>query len=362
MKIELHSIKVRNLYNGYISSDEDGVFAYDGKLNIRPPYQREFVYKDKQRDAVIDTITKHFPLNVMYWCKNGEDSYEVLDGQQRTLSICQYIHGDFAIDYRYYHNLTEDEQNVILDYELMIYVCEGSDSEKLSWFKTINIAGEKLTNQELLNAIYVGKWLMDAKKYFSKTQCVAYQMANKYISGVPIRQDYLETALDWISDGCGQQYMSEHQQDSNANDLWFYFNSVITWVKTLFPKTQKEMKSVNWGRLYNMYKDNTYDANELAKDVAILMADDDVTKKSGIFEYLLSGKTNEKVLSIRVFTDTQKQTQYAKQDGICPICGEHYEYEEMEGDHITPWIEGGKTIPSNLQMICKHCNRIKGAK
>lgn len=362
MKIELHQIKVRDLVNGYRDSAEDGVFAYGGKLNIRPPYQREFVYKDKQRDAVIVSITKHFPLNVMYWCKNEDGNYEVLDGQQRTLSICQYINGNFAINFQYFHNLTEVDKNNILDYELMIYICEGSDKEKLEWFKIININGVKLTNQELLNAVYTGEWLIDAKRYFSKTQCPAYQIASKYVSGSPIRQDYLERVLGWISDENIQMYMAAHQHDTNCNELWLYFQSVIAWVKTIFPNYQKEMKGINWGKLYNTYHKNSYDAEELQIEIDRLMSDDDVTKKSGIFEYLLSNKKMERVLSIRTFTDSQKKSQYAKQGGVCPLCGEHFEYEEMEGDHIVPWSKGGKTIPSNLQMICKNCNRTKGAK
>jgi len=199
MKIELHEISIREVVSGYVDSGEKGVVAYGGKLNVRPAYQREFVYKDKQRDAVIETVTKHFPLNVMYWVVNDDGTYEVLDGQQRTLSICQYVNSDFSLGSRFFHNLTQTEKDNILDYKLMVYFCQGNDREKLDWFTTINIAGEKLADQELRNAIYTGPWLSDAKRYFSKSGCVAYRVASDYVSGALNRQDYLERALEWIS-------------------------------------------------------------------------------------------------------------------------------------------------------------------
>ena len=206
----------------------------------------EFVYKDKQRDAVIETVRQGFPLNVMYWAKREDDTFEVIDGQQRTLSLCQYHNGDFAYMMRYFHNLQDDEQQQILDYELMVYVCEGSDSEKLKWFETINIAGEKLTQQELRNAVYHGSWLADAKRYFSKNGCAAYQIGQDYVSGSPIRQEFLEKALDWISQGQIEAYMAKHQHDPNALALWQYFQAALTWVEATFPvKRKKEMKGVN---------------------------------------------------------------------------------------------------------------------
>ena len=201
MKIDLHHIKIRDLVDGYEDNEESGVKAYSGRLDVRPPYQREFVYKDKQRDAVIDTVQKNFPLNVMYWVKTGENSYEVLDGQQRTLSICQYVNNDFSLNFMGFANLPIDKQKQFLDYELMVYICEGTDSEKLDWFKIINIAGEKLTNQELRNSVYTGPWLADAKRYFSKTSGPAYKLGEKLLKGVPNRQEYLETTLSWINKG-----------------------------------------------------------------------------------------------------------------------------------------------------------------
>ena len=361
MKIELKEITVRDLARNYQDNNENGVVGYGGKLDIRPPYQREFIYKDKQRDAVIDTITKDFPLNVMYWAVRDDDTYEVIDGQQRTISVCQYVNGDFAFMFRYFHNLTKDEQEQILNYKLMVYVCSGMDSEKLQWFKTINIAGEKLTEQELRNAVYAGSWTADAKRYFSKNGCPAYGIGSDYLNGSPIRQEYLETAIDWISDGNIEAYMSNHQHDPNASALWLYFQSVITWVNATFTtKRSKYMKGVNWGWLYNKYKDGIYDTNAIEEEVARLIADDDVTKKSGIYPYILTG--DERHLSIRAFTDTMKQKVYERQKGICVKCGKFFELSQMEADHITPWHEGGKTIEENCQMLCKHDNRIKSGK
>ena len=226
MKIQLKEITVRELTSGYQDNDENGVIGFGGKLDIRPPYQREFIYKDKQRDAVIDTITKDFPLNVMYWAVREDGNFEVIDGQQRTISISQYVAGDFAFKNRYFHNLQNDEKEQILNYKLMVYFCSGEDSEKLEWFKTINIAGERLTDQELRNAVYSGSWVSDAKKYFSKSGCPAYNIGNDYLSGSTIRQDYLETTINWISEGTIENYMAKNQHEPNANELRLYFNSV----------------------------------------------------------------------------------------------------------------------------------------
>lgn len=359
MQIKLETHTVAEVFNGYKDNEENGVVGFGGKLDIRPPFQREFVYKEKDRNAVIDTITKGFPLNVMYWCECEDGSYELLDGQQRTISICQYINNNFSINERQFCNLTETEKQQILDYELMIYVCKGNDKEKLDWFRTINIAGVKLSEQELRNAVYVGSWVADAKKYFSKNKCVAYQIANKYLSVDMIRQEYLEKAIEWISSTENKSiegYMSEHQHDSSASALWLYFQNVINWVTTIFPKYRKEQKGIEWGLLYNKYKNKNYDPTALESRIVALMSDDDVTSKKGIYEYLLSGETEEKVLSIRKFSDTEKRTAYEKQKGICPLCNQHFEFEKMQGDHIIAWSDGGKTVPDNLQMLCKTCN------
>ncbi len=363
MKIELHKIPIREVVDGFQDNAIEGVVAYGGKLDVRPKYQREFVYKDKQRDAVIETIKKGFPLNVMYWMVKEDGTYEMLDGQQRTISIGQYVNGDFSLDNRFFHNLTKEEQDQILDYELMIYFCEGTDKERLDWFRVINIAGEKLTDQEIRNAVYTGPWLSDAKLKFSKPNCAAYLLANDggaLLKGSPIRQDYLETALSWINDGKIEDYMAKHQHDTNANELWDYFQDVIAWVRKTFPNYRKEMANVNWGELYNQFKDKKINPEKLEAKISDLMQDEDVTKKSGIYPYVLTGE--EKHLSIRTFTDKMKREAYERQKGICAKCRKHFEIEEMEADHITPWHEGGKTISENCQMLCKECNRRKSGK
>lgn len=359
MKIQLKEIPIRDVVQNFVNNEEEGVLGYDGKLNIRPKYQREFIYKDAQRDAVIDTVRKEFPLNVMYWAVNGDGTYEILDGQQRTLSICKYTAGDFSVDYQYFHNLTEPEREQILNYKLMIYFCEGDDKEKLEWFKTINIAGEKLTDQELRNAIYTGSWLTDAKRYFSRSSAPAYNMAKDYVNGSPIRQDYLETALRWLSNGQIEDYMSRHQHEQNANELWLYFQNVIQWAQLTFPRYRKEMKGVEWGSLYNTFKDEHYDTDALETEVTRLMMDEDVTKKSGIYPYVLTRQ--EKYLNIRMFNDNMKREAYERQKGVCAVCGGKFELDEMEADHITPWSEGGKTTATNCQMLCRDDNRRKSS-
>lgn len=365
MKIELQKIKIKDVFEGYKDSNEDGVVGYGGKLDIRPKFQREFVYKDAQRNAVIDTIRKEFPLNVMYWSvvknDNGEvTGYEILDGQQRTISFCQYMQGVFSIDNKYFHSLTADERAQIENYDLYIYICDGTDSEKLEWFKTINIAGEKLTDQELRNAVYAGPWLTDAKRHFSKTGCAAYGLAEKYMNGSPIRQDYLQSALKWISDGNIEEYMSRHQFDDNASELWQYFQTVISWAQMLFPNYRKEMKGLEWGEFYNKYRNNSYDAQKMEEEIIRLMQDEDVTAKKGIYEYLLCG--DERYLSIRAFTDNMKREAYERQRGICSECNRRFGIDEMEADHITPWSQGGKTVAENCQMLCRDCNRRKSDK
>lgn len=374
MKIQPKQIPIRDLYAGFKDSGDAGVVGFGGRLNIRPAYQREFVYKDEQRDKVLDTVQKGYPLNVMYWVRNPDPiapeddnlaTFEVLDGQQRTLSICKYISGDFSINERYFHNLTDDQKKVILNYELTVYICEGLDSEKLEWFRTINIAGEKLTEQELRNAIYTGPWLADAKKRFSKPNCPAYKIASDYVTGAPIRQELLELALNWISDGNPEEYMSKHQHDKTSIELWSHFNNVIDWAKTTFPKIRKELKSVNWGELYDQHKGDNLDPLHLEGQINDLMLDEDVTKKSGAYSYVLNGQ--EKHLSIRAFPDGMKVQAYTRQGGICasPTCPKSahiFTQDEMEADHITPWHAGGKTISSNCQMLCKNCNRMKGGK
>lgn len=360
MKIELKEITIEKLINGFADNEEQGVVAYGRKLDIRPPYQREFIYKDRQRDAVIDSVRKDFPLNVMYWAVRGDGNYEVIDGQQRTLSICQYVNGDFSINGLAFHNLQDDQQKQILNYKLMIYFCSGTDSEKLDWFRTINIAGEKHTDQELRNAVYAGPWTANAKRYFSKTGCAAYGLASDYLRGSPIRQEYLETAVYWRSGGKIEEYMSKHQHDENATPLWQYFQNVIGWVKATFPEYRREMKGVGWGGLYDQFKDKEFDTVKLEKRIGKLMMDDDVGHKSGIYPYVLDG--DETHLNIRAFSDNMKREAYERQKGICVKCKNKFPLDGMEADHIKPWHEGGKTDAKNCQMLCKEDNRRKSGK
>jgi hypothetical protein len=364
MKIERHEILIKDLFEGYINSEEEGVVGYGGKLNIRPKYQREFIYKSEQQIAVINSVMGSFPLNAMYWVKNSDGSFEILDGQQRTVSICNFLAGDFNVVNRgyqmYFENLTEEEKKKIRDYTLMVYFCEGTDEEKLAWFKVINTAGEKLTPQELLNAIYSGPWVTDAKTYFSKSNAPAYLLAHDYVSGALNRQEYLETVLRWVSNDKIEDYMGKHQKDKTAEKLWEYFQEVIAWAQNIFPNYRKEMAHVEWGELYNEFKGKKLDVKKLEKEVAILMQDDDVSNKKGIYEYVLNG--NERALNIRAFTDKMKRESYERQKGKCKFCKKEFDISEMEADHIKPWHEGGKTNSENCQMLCKEDNRKKSGK
>lgn len=354
----MNEISVRELTGLYEDNDEEGgVVGYGGKLDIRPPYQREFIYKDRQRDAVLETVIKGFPLNVMYWATREDGGFELIDGQQRTISICQYVEGDFSIKGRYFYNLQDNEQEQILDYKLTIYVCTGTNSDKLDWFQTINIAGEKLTAQELRNAIFHGPWVSDAKRHFSKTGCPAYTMAGEYLAGSAIRQEYLQTVIGWINNGKIDDYMGLHQHDPKAAELWDYFVDVIEWVKATFPTYRKDMQGVAWGDLYNRFKDADHDAAQLEERVVELMADDEVERKKGIYTYVLTGE--EKWLNLRQFRNSEKRSAYTRQKGICPVCKEHFEFPGMEADHIKPWHAGGKTVPGNCQMLCIRDNRLK---
>ena len=360
MTITLEKITVRDLTAGYQDNQEDGVIGYGGKLDIRPPYQRNFIYKDAQREAVINTVIHGYPLNVMYWAVRADGNFEIIDGQQRTISICQFVQGIFSFEGRYFHNLQDDEQAQILNYELTVYCCTGSNSEKLEWFKIINIAGEKLYNQELRNAVYSGTWVTDAKRYFSKQGGPAHGHAHDYLTGSAIRQDYLETAIKWISHNNIEEYMGQHQHDPNASALWRYFQDVITWVAATFTEKRAQMKGVDWGTLYHQFKNAVHDADAIEQETEALILNDDVTKQSGIYPYILT--RDEKYLSIRAFTTAMKQKVYEKQQGICPVCTQKFRIEEMEADHITPWHAGGKTTEENCQLLCKEDNRRKAGK
>ena len=364
MKIELHKIKVKDLFAGFENDEETGrVVGYGGKLNIRPPYQREFVYKVEQQEEVIRTIRKGFPLNIMYWSKNSDGTFELLDGQQRTMSICNFLTpATLSVDNDYFSSLFPEEKKQIEEYELMIYFCEGETREKLDWFKIVNIAGEELTPQELRNSVYTGSWLVSAKKFFSGNNCDAKKHYNSYLNKSYIRQEVLETVLRWISGGKIENYMGTHQHYENAEELWQYFKDVMEWVQRVFPKYRKEMKGLPWGEFYNEFKDQGFKkiGEENERRVSELYKDDEVTKKSGIYQYILTD--NEKYLSLRAFDDNIKSQVYERQNGICPMCREHYAIEDMEADHINPWSKGGKTVAENCQMLCKKDNREKSDK
>ena len=363
MNITLQKITVRELITGYENNDEEGITGYNGLLNIRPKYQRNFVYSSSEQMAVIDTIFKGYPLNVMYWVKNSDNTYELLDGQQRTLSICSYFSGEFFVNInnqlKGYANLTSDEQERFLSYELMIYICtDGTESEKLEWFRIINIAGKELTQQEIRNAIFCGEWVTEMKKKFSKRGCPALLIGKDYIKGEADRQAIMERVLQWISNNKVDEYMALHHHDTTSDTEWQYFQNVINWVKVLFPTIRKEMRYVDWGTLYNNYHNKSFKASELETQIKTLMLDDDVTRKSGIYPYLITGE--ERNLSIRTFSERLKREAYERQKGICPHCNNHFEFDEMHGDHITPWRAGGRTVAENCQMLCADCNRRKG--
>ncbi|NLC93464.1 MAG: DUF262 domain-containing protein [Treponema sp.] len=357
MEVKLKGLTIRDLVKDYKDHAEEGISGYDGRLDIRPPYQREFVYNDKQREAVIDTVTKGFPLNVMYWAVRDNGDFEIIDGQQRTISICQFINSDFSYKDRYFHNLSDDEQEKILNYELTIYECSGTDSEKLEWFKTINIAGEELTDQELRNAVYHGSWVTDAKRYFSKNSCPAYQIGGRYLNGSAIRQDYLETVIKWISGNQIEDYMGKNQHKENAQDLWVYFTNIIEWVESVFSKYRKEMKGLSWGEFYNKYKSIGFNSEEIEERVSNLYEDLEIKNNKGIYQYILTG--DSKYLNLRTFEDHVKKSIYEKQKNKCAHCKKEFPFNQMHADHIKPWSLGGKTEPNNCQILCQSCNAKK---
>ena len=383
MEVELRKYRVEEITKGFSEDDNSSqVIAMDGKLDIRPKYQREYVYDDKKRDKVIDTVLRGLPLGVMYFVERDDGSLEVLDGQQRLISICRYVTNVFSMKLpdgikaqikgkAGFNVLYDSNKERFKNYELNVYICKGTYKDKIDWFETINIAGEKLEQQEILNAVLYSKWLDDAKTYFSKRNCSAHRQYSRYMKGNYIKQDYLATAFAWAAnservEGKGRRekienYMQKHSNDPNAKDLWEYFESVFSWVKKTFRNYDESMKGVEWGYLYNAHKHEILDADSLSKEVKELLEDPDVTNKHGIYEYVLN--KNEKVLNIRNFSIADKITKYNEQGHKCAKCGKICEdIKEMEADHITPWHDGGKTTLSNCQMLCKKCNREKGGK
>lgn len=380
MDVRPFPIKIRDLIEGYREDQRSGeVTAYGGMLDVRPKYQREFVYDQKDAEAVIDTVLKGFPLNSMYWCKRADGTYEVMDGQQRTISICRFATnpaysvklpapggGANAVNYP---NLFDDVRERFLDYELMVFVCDGVESEKMAWFQTINIAGKKLTDQEIRNAIYASDWLTDAKSMFSRQGCVIDRKYGKFLSGRRERQEYLQTALEWAAarDSIGGSdpvatYMQRHRGDADASDLLHYFESVFDWVfKTFGTKHQKEMRKVEWGLLYNAHKVERLDPPSIQAEVDSLMANPEIERKQGVFEYILT--QNERVLHLRDFPESDKKTMYEAQEHKCKLCGKRCDsMSDMQADHIVPWHKGGRTELSNGRMLCVDCNLTKGVK
>ena len=376
---------IKEICNGFTYNELEGkgLFGLSGKLTIQPEYQRNYIYADGKKDvAVIDSIIKGYPLGILYFVKTGDETYEVLDGQQRITSFGRYVIGKFAVKVNgmenYFTGLAEDLQNKILDTKLLIYICEGTESEIKEWFKTINIAGVPLNEQELLNAIYSGKFVTAAKKEFSNSQNSNIQKWSAYIKGDVKRQDFLACALDWVSKGNKETYMSEHRNSEDISELKNYFTSVIDWISSVFRTVEKEMCGLKWGELYEKYHTNPYNPDEVDEKVKELYADGAVKNRNGIFEYVLGGCTETKLLNIRIFEDRdkrivyEKQTKEAEEKGIsnCPFCAisdtpnkiKIWKLAEMDADHVSAWSKGGATSIENCQMLCRPHNIAKGNK
>lgn len=365
-------------------SEGKGLFGMNGKLIIQPEYQRNYIYDKDGKDAdVIYSLLKGYPLGLIYFVENQDGKYEVLDGQQRITSFGRFVNQTypFAItddegNVRYFDSLALEDQNKILNTKLTIYVCEGTSKEIEEWFGKINIVGVELTKQELRNAAYHGPFVTRAREEFSNSQNANMKKWQTYIKGDPKRQEILETALKWVSDGHIEDYMGKHRQDNNIDELKNYFTSVIDWITSVFSCTESIMRSQQWGELYRQYHNNAYDKDAVSARVEDLLSDPCVTKKSGIIEYILSGETLPKLLQIRVFDDQTKQTVYqqqtnnAKAMGVsnCPLCAagdgpnhaKIWKLKEMDADHVTAWSKGGPTDISNCQMLCKAHNKAKG--
>lgn len=386
MKTTLRTdITVADICDGFVYNQLEGkgLFGLRGRLTIQPEYQRNYLYADKgggREQDVIHSLLKGYPLGLIYFNKVGSDSFEVLDGQQRITSIGRFVTNRFAImdgcNPKNFDSLPADQQDRIRKSKLLIYECEGTETEIKQWFETINIAGVPLNAQEVLNAIYSGPFVTKAKEEFSNSQNANIQKWSAYVKGSANRQEFLERALDWVSKGDIGSYMSAHRKDTNINELKTYFNSVIDWTSTVFTDVQAEMKGLEWGRLYEQYHGTCYDPKKMSDEVKKLAADDDVTDRRGIFEYLLGGSTDSKLLAVRVFDEKVKKATYAKQTQAaeakdvsnCPLCaighdankGRIYKLTEMDADHVSAWSKGGDSSAKNCQMLCATHNRAKG--
>ena len=379
-------LTVGDIREGFVYNEYEGkgLFGWSGKLTIQPEYQRNYIYaKEKKEAAVIDSLLKGYPLGLLYFVKTGENTYEVLDGQQRITSFGRYITHKFALKdengmEQYFDGLPLDKQEKILNSKLTIYICEGEESEIKEWFKTINIAGIPLNNQELLNAIYSGPFVTLAKEEFSNSQNAYIQKWSAYIKAEVLRQGFLEKALEWVSKGNIDAYMSLHRKDNNINELKTYFNTVIDWVSTTFIDVIPEMRGLEWGRLYETYHKNSYNPSNVSEILNKLYYDEQVKNKKGICEYILGGCVDTKLLEIRVFDDMTKKIVYNKQTieakvkGVsnCPLCAvgnnsnktRIWKLKEMDADHVTAWSKGGATDINNCEMLCSTHNKSKGNK
>jgi len=378
-------ITVAEVCDGFVYNQLEGkgLFGLRGTLTIQPEYQRNYIYADgggKKEQAVIHSLLKGYPLGLIYFNTVAPDRFEVLDGQQRITSIGRFVTNKFAIidggNPKYFDSLPADQQARIMNSRLLIYECAGTESEIKQWFETINIAGVPLNAQELLNAIYSGPFVTLAKAEFSNSQNANIQKWSAYVRGSANRQEFLERALDWVSGGDIGGYMSKHRQDNNITGLKTCFNSVIDWVSTVFIDVMPEMKGLEWGRLYDTYHGRAYDPKKMSGEVNRLAADPYVTIRKGIFEYLLGGSVDKKLLAVRVFDERtrqvayNRQTQAAEKKGVsnCPLCAighdanrsRIYKLKEMDADHVTAWSKGGDSTADNCQMLCKTHNQVKG--
>lgn len=378
-------ITIAKICEGFVYNQLEGkgLFGLGGKLTIQPEYQRNYIYADgggKKEAAVIESVLKGYPLGLIYFNKVGDEKYEVLDGQQRITSIGRFLTNKFAVmdagNPKYFDSLPADQQKKIRDSKLLIYECDGTESEIKQWFETINIAGVPLNQQELFNAIFSGSFVTLAKAEFSNSQNANIQKWSAYIKGSVNRQDFLERALDWVSKGNVAAYMSQHRNDDNINGLKTYFNSVIDWASGVFKDTKSEMRGLDWGRLYEQYHSKSYDPANVAAEVARLYGDPYVKNRRGVFEYVLGGQKDPTLLEVRVFEEATKRSVYAEQtaraqaksESNCPLCavghdankGRIYDFKEMEADHVSAWSKGGNSSAANCQMLCITHNRAKG--
>lgn len=387
MKTELlTNITVKEICEGFVYNELEGkgLFGLSGKLTIQPEYQRNYIYASdggKREVAVIESVLKGYPIGLIYFNKVNDNKLEVLDGQQRITSLGRFISGKFAIKdengmEQYFSGMAKDKKNKILETKLLIYECEGTESEIKEWFKTINIAGVPLNNQELLNAVYSGPFVTLGKEEFSNSQNANIQKWSAYINGSANRQDFLECALIWVSKDNVGNYMSQHRYDTNINELEKYFNSVIDWVSSVFIDVENEMRGIEWGRLYEEYHKKSYSPKKVSEELKALYADPYVKNRKGIFEYILGGSVDTKLLEVRVFDEAIKKAQYSKQTqeaeknniSNCPLCAlghdsnksKIWKQNEMDADHVTAWSKGGATNINNCQMLCKTHNRSKG--